>query len=354
MFHYFRDFKGLTFRQVIAVWVVAFLILLVGGAILQAFRPDHLLFIFVLCVIVSSALGRERARQFLKDWTPWFLFWLGYDMLRGVADQVRQINIENVYNCERFLFGWIFGGEVPPIWMQGFKQAHDGAWFIKVLDMMGGIYYGIHFFIPWILGLVLWGYRKDRKLFFRYTYAIAILNLLALLTFVLFPAAPPWYVMKHGFAQPVVEHLIAGSAGGLGKLDKMLGVHFFSKIWGELNPNRFAAVPSLHGGHSLIVAIFGVIAFHSAGKKRHLFWIYPAGMWFSAVYLNHHYVIDLLLASIYIGIGIFLTEKWIYPNWIRKYLLDRSELSPEEQALLPPEPPKPDREEAAPPTPEGS
>lgn len=379
MLHYFRDFKRLTFKQIVVVWVLLFVFLVGGGMVLDAFRPDHLLFIFTLGIMGSLLLGKSRSRQFLKDWTPWFAFWLAYDMLRGVADQVRQINIQNVYDFEHALFGWAFPSSafsqdvwdrvfvkshqwvgylqehmVPPLWFQGFKIAHEGAWYVATLDAITGTFYSIHFFIPWILAALFWGVRGDRKMFFRYTYAIAILNALALITFVMFPAAPPWYVLGYGFHQPGNEFLVQGAAGGMVKLDRLLGIEFFAKVWTNMNPNRFAAVPSLHGGHSLIVAIFATIGLKHWGKKRYLFWIYPAGMWFSAFYLNHHYIIDPLLATIYIGIGILITEKLVYPHWIRKYLLDREELSPEEQAELPPLPEPPDHDEAAPPTPEGA
>ncbi len=382
MLHYFRDFKRLTFKQIVAIWVVAVLVLWGGGIFLGAFRPDHLLFILTIVMMGSLAMGRKRARLFLRDWTPYFLFWLGYDLLRGVADQVRRINIEEIVNWERASVGWLsrmlFGsesavleearnrlalvgehfckgyqhtltccenlesmlqcklglvvhesqigsfmqGDIPPFAMQAWKLVHDGAWYVKALDVLTGTAYAIHFFMPWIVGLVFWGWRKDRELFFRFTYTLAILNLLGLITYVLLPAAPPWYVLKYGYVQPGIEHHVAGNAAGLAKLDKLLGVNFFGTLWGTLNPNRFAAVPSLHGGHSLTCAIFCAWGFRELKVwQRGLFFLYPAVMWFSAVYLNHHYVVDLLWALGYILIGIVLVQSFIYPMWIKKYLM---------------------------------
>ncbi len=383
MFHYFRDFKRLTFRQILAIWVAAILAMAVGGIWLGAFRPDHLLFILTIVMMGSLAMGKDRARLFLKDWTPYFLFWLGYDLLRGVADQFRTIHIEEPVRWERDWMGGItrlfFGpdsasvqgvtdrvavvgdhlckayqsaqhccedletmlhcklglvvhksqwesflqGDIPPFAMQAWKLVHDGAWYVKALDVFTGAAYAIHFFMPWIVGFLFWSWRKDREIFFRFTYTLAILNLAGLLTYVFLPSAPPWYVLKYGFAQPGIEHQVAGNAAGLAKLDKLLGVNFFGTVWGALNPNRFAAIPSLHGGHSLTCAIFCAWGFREWKIwQRALFFLYPALMWFSAVYLNHHYVIDLLWATGYIAVGIFLVQKVIYPYWIEKYLLD--------------------------------
>ncbi len=386
MLHYFRDFKRLTFKQIVAIWVVALAILLGGGLVMGAFRPDHLLFILTVVMMGSLAMGRNRSRQFLSDWTPYFLFWLGYDLLRGLADQVRRINIEEPVIWERAVVGRItklfFGpdsapvayakdnvavvgdhlckayqnahsccenldamlscksglvvhqsqwasflqGDIPPFAMQAWKLLHDGAWYIKFLDIMAGSAYAIHFFMPWIVGFLFWGWRKDRELFFRYTYTLAILNALALTTYVLLPSAPPWYVLKYGYVQPGIEHAVAGSAAGLAKLDKLLGVNFFATVWGTLNPNRFAAIPSLHGGHSLTCAIFCAWGYRELKLwQRGLFFIYPMIMWFSAVYLNHHYVLDLLWATAYIAFAILLVQKVVEPYWIQKYLLDVDE-----------------------------
>lgn len=386
MLHYFRDFKRLTLKQIVLIWIVAIIVLWTGGFVLRAFRPDHVLFILTIVMMGSLALGRTKARLFLRDWTPYFLFWLGYDMLRGVADQMRRINIEEVVVWERAAVGWItrwisgpaspslaaaaqrvspvndhlcgayasapqccesteamiecklglvvhqsqwqgfLQGDIPPFAMQAWKLVNDGTLLVKVLDVFTGTAYAVHFFMPWIVGFIFWGWRKDRELFFRFTYTLAILNLMGLVTYALLPAAPPWYVLKYGFAQPEIEHHVIGGAAGLAKLDKLLGINFFGLVWGTLNPNRFAAVPSLHGGHSLTCAIFCAWGFRELKVwQRSLFFLYPAVMWFAAVYLNHHYVIDLLWATGYIAAGIFLVQKVIYPYWIAKYLMDTGE-----------------------------
>ena len=73
-------------------------------------RPDH---IFLALVLFSFVLGKQRARRFLVDWLPFVLFWIGYDMMRGIADSVRcTIHVVQPYRWELALFG--FGSALSP------------------------------------------------------------------------------------------------------------------------------------------------------------------------------------------------------------------------------------------------
>ena len=79
------------------------------------FRPDHA---FLALLIVTLSLGKKRSRRFLIDWAPLILYWIAYDMMRGVADSVRGIiNVDAPYRWEHFLFSRFFGGEIPPFWI---------------------------------------------------------------------------------------------------------------------------------------------------------------------------------------------------------------------------------------------
>ena len=69
-------------------------------------RPDHAF----LCLIVFVFLvyGRRWGKAFLIDWSPFILFWVAYDMMRGIADSIRgQINATGPFNIEASLFGWL-------------------------------------------------------------------------------------------------------------------------------------------------------------------------------------------------------------------------------------------------------
>ena len=62
----------------------------------------------------------------------------------------------------------------------------------------------------------------------------------------------------------------------------------------EHNANVFAAVPSLHAAYMVVALVYAII-----GKCRWyvitLFSIIMVGIWGTAIYSCHHYIIDVLL-----------------------------------------------------------
>ncbi len=276
-------------------------------------RPDHA---FLALVIFSIALGKKRSKQFLIDWAPFIVFWVAYDMMRGIADSVRHvINVVPPFEWELFLFGPLFGGQIPSFFFEHFQVIHDGTLGKILLDIMGANFYTLHFSAPLILGWIFWHTLSDRPLFYHFIYTITILNIMALVTFMVYPAAPPWYVYQYGLSQPV--GFIGGSAGGLINFDRLIGTQFLQSIWDTFNSNLFAAIPSLHGAYPCVIAFF---AMKKLRRFRFLWLIYPAGTWFSAVYLNEHYIIDLIIGLIYVVIA-FLIVKWaLYPKLFRRYV----------------------------------
>jgi hypothetical protein len=82
-----------------------------------------------------------------------------------------------------------------------------------------------------------------------------------------------------------------------------------------MNPNKFAAIPSLHAAFPALILFFAVRRFGRRGWPVALF---PAGVFFSAVYLNHHYIIDLLLAILYVAVALVLEERLFYPLLVER------------------------------------
>ena len=101
---------------------------------------------------------------------------------------------------------------------------------------------------------------------------------------------------------------IAGTPGdvaGLGRFDAMTGWNVFDGLYAR-NSNVFAAVPSLHSAYMLIAFIYSLKA-RCAGWVRVIFAVITLGIWFTAVYSGHHYLIDVLLgiATAIVGIALF-------------------------------------------------
>lgn len=76
----------------------------------------------------------------------------------------------------------------------------------------------------------------------------------------------------------------------------MLGYPYFQSMYARAS-SVFGAVPSLHSAYPFIVAVEGWAAFGRAGRTFAV--LFAVSMWFSAVYLDHHWVIDVVLGVAY-------------------------------------------------------
>ncbi len=277
-------------------------------------RPDH--FFLSLIVLVFLIFGKEWGIRFLIDWSPFIIFWIAYDMMRGIADSVRgYVFVIEPYVLEMRLFGWLTGQMIPPYYMRQFQLGHQGEPFKVFLDVFSTSFYVLHFITPLLLGWFLWHTLNERRNYYLYVYSFTVLNIMALITFMVLPAAPPWYVLKYGFQQPPSQ--VLGSAGALVNFDKLIGKDYLESLWNTFNSNLFAAIPSLHAGYPTLIALFIWLRF---GGLTLLFFAYPLCAWFSAVYLNQHYIIDLIIGSLYVVIAYFIAKKLIMPNIFDKLI----------------------------------
>ena len=72
---------------------------------------------------------------------------------------------------------------------------------------------------------------------------------------------------------------------------------------------------SLHGAHAVVMAVFGMQKFR---RLRSLWLIHPIGTFFAAVYLNEHYIIDLIIGSGYVIIAYLVVHRILYPRVLHR------------------------------------
>jgi len=76
----------------------------------------------------------------------------------------------------------------------------------------------------------------------------------------------------------------------------VLGIHYFAGIYGR-SSDLYGAVPSLHVAYPLLIVLEGWRSFRWPGRALTL--VFCASMSFAAVYLDHHWIIDVLLGYAY-------------------------------------------------------
>ena len=118
------------------------------------------------------------------------------------------------------------------------------------------------------------------------------------MTYLLYPAAPPWMAAQKGLIPPVKDVF----ATTLGTFITPGGV---PTVYGIMGPNPVAAMPSLHAAYPFLVYLF-LVRFY--GKKGHLFLPYVLLVWLSIVYTGQHYVIDAIVGALYALVAFAVTE----------------------------------------------
>jgi membrane-associated phospholipid phosphatase len=263
---------------------------LLGGA-----RVDHAA---LGCAVLLVAYAGPRAEPWFRLLLPMALMGTVYDgqsyVRRALGDRLT-IHITEPAAFDRTFFGVhsVAGVLTPAEWLQ--LHTHP------VIDLICSSVYLT--FLPAFIGVALWfrwrglvnagptGMRFTRAAE-SMTWAFFWLGLVSVVTYYLYAAAPPWYAAKYGWG-PVVRDALP-NAGGAARVDAMLGLPIFATFYGR-NPNAFGAIPSLHAAIPLLAFYFAC----RVGSLRVLTGTYALVMMFSAVYLNHHYVLDLLWGSTY-------------------------------------------------------
>lgn len=158
----------------------------------------------------------------------------------------------------------------------------------SILDVFAWLPYGIvHFSSPFIVAILIFIFGPPTSLR-SFGFAFGYMNLLGVLTQIVFPAAPPWYKNLYGL-QPA-NYSMSGSPGGLGRIDELLGVDMYTTAF--LNsPVIFGAFPSLHSGCAVMDVLFLCWLFP---KYKYVWWSHACWLWWSTMYLTHHYFIDLI------------------------------------------------------------
>lgn len=258
---------------------VAPLLLLLIHATL-GLRPEHLFFVGAFLVL---AWAGPRARRFSAIAAPFVLTGLAYDHLRLFIHLRGEIHVADLLEAERALFGVSTGAGVMPLSEIVARATHPA------LDALTGAVYILYLIQVFAIGAYL--YFRDQERMERLAWGFAAASLLGWIIWIAWPAAPPWYVDIHG-AGPALLDAPSNPAGGA-RFDALFGVRVFHTFYAR-SSNVFGAMPSLHVGYAMLPAL---AAWSLGGRLRAFTAGWAAVMAFSAVYLRHHYILDVIAGA---------------------------------------------------------
>jgi len=269
-------------------------------------RGDHYYFVTVW---VALFFATPNTRRMFFAFLYIVLYWVVYDSMRVFPNYLfAEVNILQPYEIEKSFFGVDFNGvrvTLNEYWQQNTTP---------FLNVITALFYLSWVPVPFAYSIYLW-FKKERSILIGFTISFLLVNTLGWIIYYLYPAAPPWYYAIHG-DQFIAETI--GSPAGLVRFDQMFDTLLFTNMYTK-SSSVFAAVPSLHAAFPLILTHFSL-------KRKNpiltlLFIIVLIGIWFSAVYTNHHYVIDLIL-GVLCGILTILIYEFVINKSLKKYLID--------------------------------
>ena len=298
------DFYKFDLKAVIWAVVLSALYMLVI-VFLTGYRPDHLYF---LIFYIAAYFAHPITRRFVLGFTIFFIYGIIFDSMKGYPNYwFSDVRIEEAYNLDKYLFG--VNTPDGRLTLNEYFLIHTNTF----VDVLTGFFYINWMPIPLGFGIYLW--IKDKTIFIHYAAAFFTVNVIGWIIYYAYPAAPPWYVQLYGFE----EHFnIPGSEAGLTKFDQFFGITVFRDLYAT-GSNVFAAMPSLHSAYPIIVFFYGI------KKKIHwavsaFFGVFVLGIWFSAVYTTHHYVIDVIGGALCSVTGIWIFERYLLPGKIGELL----------------------------------
>lgn len=271
---------------------------------------------WVVLILCLAAVLTGRGALFLRDWGAFILVLFAWQITAPVATQLPfPWHLTEMISADRLLFG----GVVPAQWLQQrlYSPNRLAPW-----DVFAAVMYMLHFVTPLIAGFVLW--LKNRGLFHRYALAFTVIAVAGYITWIVYPAVPPWMAAEH---LRQVGNIYQRSAGGQVYLPGVKNL-FNTFVWNWYNSyngqitigflhghvDQVGAIPSEHAAFPFLIMLFLRRQF---GRIAYLSLLYIAGVVFSVMYLGQHYFIDVLAGFAY-ALGGYALVMYALPVLLRR------------------------------------
>jgi hypothetical protein len=278
------------------------------SSVLLGFKTDQL----VLIGLVNGLYYLSGyTRRFVTGFGIFIVYWIIFDYMKLFPNyHFNTVHIGDLYNTEKSLFGIHTSGSI--LTPNEYLKANSRTW----LDVVTGLFYLC--WIPVPLGFAAYLLFTWPKEFLGFALTFFLVNLLGFVVYYTFPAAPPWFIQEHGFH---FIPLTKASTAGLARFDNYFHAGIFKLIYSK-GSNVFAAMPSLHSSYPVIVLYYGIK--NRLKYANIIFAIVMVGIWFTAVYASHHYVLDVLagITTAICGISLFnfiLNRSKAFQRFISNY-----------------------------------
>ncbi|MCO5315185.1 MAG: phosphatase PAP2 family protein [Solirubrobacterales bacterium] len=233
-----------------------------------------------IAVLWPRSRGRDVALFAGQMWA----FAVSHELPYDDPDRLRErLKIEYPVRIDRK----IGRGRLPNVRLQ--RALHDGP-FGQVLTRFSAWTHWFWFAQPYLV--LIWILIRHNDRFPQSARQMAAVFDIGCAAYFLVPTAPPWWASENGYTEEEVRRVM---------------IEFGERIWGPvwtrafglLASNPWAAMPSLHFATALMAAI--LLSDAGGRTEKVLGWGYAGSLGFALVYLGEHYVTDLLAGAAVVG-----------------------------------------------------
>jgi hypothetical protein len=274
---------GILLPLIFVLWPLSFM---AAGAC----RWEHTL---VLVGVPLLAYTSPASKRLFLGLLPMGLLGLVYDSMRWLKDvgiTPARVHLCDLRAIDMRIASAVVGGERGSV--HDWIQLHPS----RALDVICSIPYGTFIYV--VVGFAILLYARDYSRMRIFGWTFLVVNLAGFVTYHLYPAAPPWYFHAHGCAVDLASRPSEGA--NLARVDAMLGISYFRSFYAR-SSDVFGAVPSLHASYPMIIVLAGWPSLGWLGRLLAVGFL--TSMCGAAVYLDHHWVVDVLLGLVYAILG---------------------------------------------------
>ncbi len=264
-----------------------------------ALQPIH------IC-LAGMALGlfnyNTATKKFITYYFPIIITAAIYNGMGLLSDIViSKVHVSEPYMLEKSIFGFLSNSKL--VTPNEFFTTSTNS-FLDAICCVAYLFYAIAFmlfsFFLYGANLFLWVKKLN--------WAWLIVSILGFITYHIYSAAPPWYVAQYGLGPADLSVTALSSP-----FHQIISSTFLENIYINMG-SIFSSMPALYISYPFI-ALF--IAFQ-IGRFRTVSILWSSLVSFSALYLNQHYVIDILLALLYALITVIIVEKIFTKRYLGK------------------------------------
>ena len=251
-----------------------------------------------MAVLWPRSRGRDLALFAGQMWA----FAVSHELPYDHPDRLRErLHIEYPIRIDRR----IGRGMLPNARLQGLVRGSRAE---SLLTKISAWAHWLWFIEPY--GAIFWILVRHNSRFPESARQLAVVFNIGCILYFAVPTAPPWWAAENGYLKqdPETPEQTEAILETEEQIDRVM-VEFGEEIWGPawtrifgtLGSNPWAAMPSLH----FATAVMAAILLSDAGGKVEgtIGWGYALTLGFALVYLGEHYVTDLIAGAAVVAVA---------------------------------------------------